>query len=174
MEDRYVMLKIAPEMGSGSPVVIHAVLDGHGGEVRNFALFKFPSKDTHISMMPNLNIKMRYLFVTSQSQHVSCVHRFTARSNLKMGPTPASFSFIFVFSDKHFNTTNKYEKCPSSIRRWDSNSQPSDYKSPPLTTRPGLPPTSKQLRNAIVAIACKLGLSKSISYDIFFNLTRRL
>ena len=30
------------------------------------------------------------------------------------------------------------KKCPSSIRRWDSNSQPSDYESPPLTTRPGL------------------------------------
>ena len=27
-------------------------------------------------------------------------------------------------------TTNKCEKCPSSIRRRDSNSQPSDYKSP--------------------------------------------
>ena len=30
------------------------------------------------------------------------------------------------------------KKCPSSIRRWDSNSQPCDYESPPLTTRPGL------------------------------------
>ena len=29
----------------------------------------------------------------------------------------------------------------SSIWCRDSNSQPSDYKSPPLTTRPGLPPT---------------------------------
>ena len=38
-------------------------------------------------------------------------------------------------------TTNKCEKCPSSIRRRDSNSQPSDYKSPPLTTRPGFPPS---------------------------------
>ena len=34
-------------------------------------------------------------------------------------------------------TTNKCEKCPSSI--WDSNLQPSDYESPPLSTRPGLP-----------------------------------
>ena len=32
------------------------------------------------------------------------------------------------------------KKCPSSIRRRDSNSHPSDYESPPLTTRPGLPP----------------------------------
>ena len=32
------------------------------------------------------------------------------------------------------------KKCPSSIRRWDSNTQPSDYEPPPLTTRPGLSP----------------------------------
>ena len=31
------------------------------------------------------------------------------------------------------------EKCSSSIRCWDSNSQPSECESPPLTTRPGLP-----------------------------------
>ena len=30
------------------------------------------------------------------------------------------------------------KKCPSSIRHWDSNSQPCDYESPFLTTRPGL------------------------------------
>ena len=36
-------------------------------------------------------------------------------------------------------TTNKCEKCPSSIRRRDSNAQPSDYESPHFT-RPGLPP----------------------------------
>ena len=33
------------------------------------------------------------------------------------------------------------KKCPSSIRHKDPNSQPSDYKPPPLTTRPGLPPS---------------------------------
>ena len=38
---------------------------------------------------------------------------------------------------------NICEKCPSSIRRRDSNSQPSDYESPHLTTRPGLPPYEK-------------------------------
>ena len=30
------------------------------------------------------------------------------------------------------------KKGPSSIRHWDTNLQPSDYKSPPLTTRSGL------------------------------------
>ena len=32
------------------------------------------------------------------------------------------------------------KKFLSSIWRWESNSQPSDYESPPLTTRPGLSP----------------------------------
>ena len=39
-----------------------------------------------------------------------------------------------------FFTTNKCEKCPSSIWCRDSNPQPSEYESPPITTRPGLPP----------------------------------
>ena len=38
------------------------------------------------------------------------------------------------------STTNKCEKCPSSIWCRDSNPQPSEYESPPLTTRPGHPP----------------------------------
>ena len=36
-------------------------------------------------------------------------------------------------------------KRPSSILCRDSNSQPSDYESPPLTTRPGLPPKIKEV-----------------------------
>ena len=36
-------------------------------------------------------------------------------------------------------TTNKCEKCPSSIRSWDSNPQPSEHESPPITTTQGLP-----------------------------------
>ena len=61
---------------------------------------------------------------------------------------PGLFFIYPVFSNKHtILTTNIYEKCPSSTRRRDLNSQPSDYKSPPLTTRPGLPPNfSKCLR----------------------------
>ena len=55
----------------------------------------------------------------------------------KNGPTPASFLFIFVFSNKQQIWMWKW---PSSIRHRDSYSQTSDYESPPLTTRPGLPP----------------------------------
>ena len=32
------------------------------------------------------------------------------------------------------------KKCPSSIRRWDSNPRPLERESTPITTRPGLPP----------------------------------
>ena len=34
------------------------------------------------------------------------------------------------------------DQCPSSIRYWGSNPQPSEHESPPITTRPGLPPKS--------------------------------
>ena len=30
--------------------------------------------------------------------------------------------------------------CPSSLRCMDSNPRPSEHESPPITTRPGLPP----------------------------------
>ena len=35
------------------------------------------------------------------------------------------------------------KKCPSSIRCWDSNSRPLEHESPPITTRPGLPPHNR-------------------------------
>ena len=57
------------------------------------------------------------------------------------GPTPAYFLFFSIFSIKNQNFYKKScEYCPSNIRHQDSNSQPTDYESPPLTTRPGLPP----------------------------------
>ena len=35
MEDRFVLIKIEPEIGLGTATSLHAVLDGHGGEVRH-------------------------------------------------------------------------------------------------------------------------------------------
>ena len=55
-------------------------------------------------------------------------------------PQPLFRLFLSFQTNITILTTHKCEKCPSSIRRQDSNSQPSDYESPPLTTRPGLPP----------------------------------
>ena len=61
------------------------------------------------------------------------------KSFFKNGPTPASFLFIFgLFKQTllQFLQQIKCEKYPSSFQCRDSNSQPSNYKSPPLTTRP--------------------------------------
>ena len=50
------------------------------------------------------------------------------------------FRLFSVFSNKQYNfTTNICEKNPSSIWCQDSNPQPSERESLPITTRPGLP-----------------------------------
>ena len=58
----------------------------------------------------------------------------------KIGPA----SFIMYFRYFQTNTTTNFitnicEKCPSSMRCWDSNARPLECESPPITTRPGLP-----------------------------------
>ena len=56
--------------------------------------------------------------------------------------------FIYFRLFKHtpqFFTTNKCENCPSSIWCWDSNSWSLEHESPPITTRPGLPPFTSNL-----------------------------
>ena len=57
------------------------------------------------------------------------------------GPLLASFSFILsLFQTNNTIFTTICEKCPSSIPCWDSNPRSLDRKSPPVSTRPGLPP----------------------------------
>ena len=55
---------------------------------------------------------------------------------------PGLFYFYFwsFQTDNTIFTTNQYEKCPSIIRRWDSNPWPLEHESLPITIRPGLPP----------------------------------
>ena len=59
---------------------------------------------------------------------------------LKNGPTPGSFSFIFgLFKQTiQFLLQINVKKCPSSTRRQDSNPQPFECESSPITTRTGL------------------------------------
>ena len=66
-----------------------------------------------------------------------------SRRLLKKGQPRPLFCLFLPFSTNFtILTTNKCEKMSISIRRFqDSNSQPSDYVSHPLTTRPGLPKT---------------------------------
>ena len=62
--------------------------------------------------------------------------------NFLNGPSQASFWFIFVFSNKHYNFYNKYmlKNVHPVYRALDLNPRPSEHESPPTTTRPGLPP----------------------------------
>ena len=79
-------------------------------------------------------------------QHQRSAVRMQPPANLKNGPTPASFSFIFRFFQtiNTILTTNQCEKmaCPSIIWRWDLNPRPLEHEFSPITTRPGLPPAT--------------------------------
>ena len=57
------------------------------------------------------------------------------------GPSSASASFSSFKTNITILTRNKCEKCQSSIWCWDSNPHPLKLVSPPITTRPGLPPS---------------------------------
>ena len=71
------------------------------------------------------------------------VARWTMFSNVKKWVfTSASFclfSVIFKQATQILQQIDVKNVYPVSGGCWDSNSQPSDYESPPLTTRPGFP-----------------------------------
>ena len=50
--------------------------------------------------------------------------------------------FLSFQTNNRIFTANQCVKmeCPSIIQRWDLNPWPSEHESPPITTRPGLPP----------------------------------
>ena len=70
---------------------------------------------------------------TAQAHHV-----------FKNGPSSATFIVYFRSFQTNITifTTIYVKKCPSCIRYWDSNPWPLGHESPPITTRPGLPPSS--------------------------------
>ena len=88
------------------------------------------------------------------------------------GPSPASFSFIFDLFQTNINTiftTNQCEKIssPSSIRSQDSNPRPLERESPPITTRPGLPP--KLTKNVTtILIVCTWSLRRQYMASLTF------
>ena len=97
-----------------------------------------------------------------------------------MGQPWPLFNLFSVFSNKHYNffKTNICDKCPSSIRCWDSNPRPSGCESPPITTRPELPSktfilfifNSDHLRHPVLELFLKffinnvLGLTRILLY----------
>ena len=75
--------------------------------------------------------------VVNKSEYDKAIDQGLFDSFFKKWANPGLF-FVYLCLFKQtlqFFRTHKCEKCPSSIWRQDSNSQPSDYESPPLTTR---------------------------------------
>ena len=70
----------------------------------------------------------------------------------KNGPSQASFSFIFVFANKQYNSYH-CEKSPSNIQCWDSNPRPWEHQSPPITTRPEFNPPPSELLKTLLAVS---------------------
>ena len=79
-------------------------------------------------------------------------HRHSALYFYKKMGQPRPLFHLFLSYQTHITifTVNKCEKCPSSIRCWDSNSRPLEHESPPITTTPGLPPNWYFICNWIV------------------------
>ena len=75
----------------------------------------------------------------------------------KMGQPRPVFHFIFVLSITKFCKKYVCEKCPYSIWCRDSNSRPLEHESPPITTRPGLPPYLPSLLNGFVVQSTYVG-----------------
>ena len=57
-----------------------------------------------------------------------------------MAHTRPLFHLFTWFQTLKFLQQINVKKCPSSRRCWDSNPQPLEQESLPITTRPGLPP----------------------------------
>ena len=71
-----------------------------------------------------------------------------------------SFSFIIGLFKKtiQFLQQMNVKKCPSNIWRWDSNPQPFEHESSPMTTRPALPPSKVIL--CVTFVACAASWAK--------------
>ena len=75
------------------------------------------------------------------------------QSFLKIGhPRPLFRLFLSFHSNIRILTTNK---CPSSIQCWDSNPQPLEHESPPITTRPEQVQSSNQVTLLVTFVNLK-------------------
>ena len=68
-----------------------------------------------------------------------------------------------------FFTTIYMKKCPSSLRCWDLNPQPSAHESPPITTRPGLPLSILRHHVLILSTPSKLSCTIFWGKKCFFK-----
>ena len=92
------------------------------------------SSDFNVSV-PGLNYSQT--LATSSYFRGPCYKSFCK----KMDQPRPLFRFFGLFKQTiQFLLQINVKKCPSSIRRWDSNPRPFKHESSPVTTRPGLPP----------------------------------
>ena len=101
------------------------------------------------SFFPSFNILSLFLFLFKCCNfHHGTQARLRQRSNhfpkimcFNLA-NPSLFFHLFSSLQTHITifTANKCEKCPSRIWCRDSNLRPLEHESPPITTRPGLPP----------------------------------
>ena len=61
------------------------------------------------------------------------------------------------------------KKCPSSIRCRDSNPRPLECESPPITTRPGLPPRLLPIKVRVLMCCCKTTAIKLWQIHCFWH-----
>ena len=77
------------------------------------------------------------LLLFEMDKTIETVHKGQLPNRILMGHHRPLFNLFLTFSN---SSTIKYENNPYSMRCWDSNSQPFDHQSYPITTRPGLTP----------------------------------
>ena len=107
----------------------------------NLLGLKLITKCCAYTMLPNAISWYTYRYTKSSSKSFI----FFAKS-IKWA-NPSLFYHLFSSFQKLITifTTNKCEKCPSSIRSRDLNSQLLEHESTPITIRPGLPPKVFQI-----------------------------
>ena len=85
------------------------------------------------------------------------------------GPTPASFIVYFgLFKQTSLQLLQQiYVKiCPSSIWCQDSNPRPLEHESPPMTTRPKLPPNEVIVRSGSQIYAIRTVFGTVVTFHI--------
>ena len=116
-------------------------------------LFKSCFEIKHLGNAIFSNTSIPYLSETTSSQFLAIVlktlfkiAKTKSRNNssiqMMVNANPGLFFVYFgLFKQTlQFFTANMCEKSPSKIQCRDSNPRPSECDSPPITTRPGLPP----------------------------------
>ena len=89
----------------------------------------------------------------------------------KNGPTTASFSLIFGLFKQTLQLLQQIyvKKCTSSIRYQESNPQPSECESLPITTSPGLPPNIWYCLHVLIVDTGKLLNPKMYSLNCWLK-----